>query len=325
MSNALIGLLKSKKLWLGTGGLGLLALGRRNTDEIKALPTSQGTVLMQTKQLQPISEPKNEQKVVEEKPKVRSIKVAQKKKQKASTSEQEFNTVASSLLQLINEIQQIGTEYEATREQYVQFLRSYEAMLTDILPKLTMFMMKTPLSMITTEDLPTKIRELMLYSPYNRAIENYPKLIKGYYMAKVNNLNTKNLTAFDLVEIADNPSLASITSENLQNLAEAIGTILQMQIKNQIDLIGRLKDEAKSKLDAMKAIANIFKEISMNIYREAMLAQREEKLRFERERLMQRWAEIELKERRLKLDEEKQQSKAKSKEEPPLIQVKPSR
>jgi len=195
----------------------------------------------------------------------------------------------------------LGKEYDMVKQAYLQGLAKYQEQLDKMLPAITVLAMKTPLSALTNEDLPEKIRTMFQYSRFDVAIEQLPKLLKGYYIAKANGINTEALTETDLMTIADNPAFVQNVNENFIQVMSTIAEHIKLQMKTNLELIGKLKDEYKFKLDTLKATADFMKKLIDAYLKEKALeiqaykartdaAYKMSKLALDREKLQQKAA-----------------------------------
>jgi hypothetical protein len=184
---------------------------------------------------------------------------------------------------------------------------------------------------MTNEDYLHHTTQLFTSMPYANALENFSKLTKGYYLAKINNVNPSELSTTDLIAIADNPVLAKSTDENLAGFLEQTGELLKLKIKSNLDEIGALKDayntykkELEEKGKLLKELINLKKvEITLGInqYKAEEMArhhQATEEIQKERTNIdLQKLAEkTNVDKKRLEIEEKKLQNKSqKSKKE----------
>ena len=175
------------------------------------------------------------------------------------------------LLELAQYSVLLGQEYEAVKNSYLQSLAQYQEQLDKLLPAITVLAMKTPLSALTSEDLPDKVRTMFQYSRFDTALEQFPKLLQGYYIAKANGIDTTRLTEMDLITIADNPAFVQNVNENFIQVVSTIAEHMKLQMKTNLELLGKLKDEYKFKLDTLKATADFMKKMIDAILKEKAL------------------------------------------------------
>ena len=175
------------------------------------------------------------------------------------------------LLELAQYSVLLGQEYEAVKNSYLQSLAQYQEQLDKLLPAITVLAMKTPLSALTSEDLPDKVRTMFQYSRFDTALEQFPKLLQGYYIAKANGIDTTRLTEMDLITIADNPAFVQNVNENFIQVVSTIAEHMKLQMKTNLELLGKLKDEYKFKLDTLKATADFMKKMVDAILKEKAL------------------------------------------------------
>lgn len=175
------------------------------------------------------------------------------------------------LLELAQYSVLLGQEYEVVKANYLQSLAQYQEQLDKLLPAITVLAMKTPLSALTNEDLPDKVRTMFQYSRFDTALQQFPKLLQGYYIAKANGIDTTPLTETDLITIADNPAFVQNVNENFIQVVSTIAEHIKLQMKTNLELLGKLKDEYKFKLDTLKATADFMKKIVDAILKEEAL------------------------------------------------------
>ena len=175
------------------------------------------------------------------------------------------------LLELAQYSVLLGQEYEAVKNSYLQSLAQYQEQLDKLLPAITVLAMKTPLSALTSEDLPDKVRTMFQYSRFDTALEQFPKLLQGYYIAKANGIDTTRLTEMDLITIADNPAFVQNVNENFIQVVSTIAEHIKLQMETNLKLLGKLKDEYKFKLDTLKATADFMKKMVDAILKEKAL------------------------------------------------------
>ncbi len=215
---------------------------------------------------------------------------------------QEENVVGAFIPELIKLYQlsnALAIQYEQDAETFYQIYQAYEKKLEELLPVMVVEMMKTPLSQITGEDLPSKILTLFKYYSWEFAVENFPKILKGYYLIKIHDRNqkTENLTINDLIAVADNPALAQ--NENIVKLLEMIGEQYKLKMQNALGMIGKLKDVYSYKLNVLKEQANLIKEMikaildqeTLNFEKQYKLASLQQKERHFNEMMRWRWAQ----------------------------------
>jgi hypothetical protein len=193
----------------------------------------------------------------------------------------------------------LAVQYEQDANAFYQIYQTYEKKLEELLPIIAMELAKTPLSQMTDADLPAKIATLFKYYSWDFAVNNFPKILQGYYLVKMHNRNqdTSNLTINDLIAVAENPALAQ--NENVLKLLETIGEMYKLKMQNALGTIGKLKDIYSYKLQTLKEQANMIKDMI-----NAILDQ--EELNFKK------WAkreELRLKEKQLAIDSAYKQAK----------------
>jgi hypothetical protein len=233
------------------------------------------------------------------------------------------STETTSLSKIANQIQDLFVEldkyrqmYEVLSQQYLQANDIYEKQLLQTMQAVPFLMAKTPLNNITTEDLNEHLNNLLTSMPYTVAIEKVNQVVKGYYLAKINGVDPKSLSTTDLIMIADNPALAKSVNDNIVQFLEQMGEILKYKIKSNMDKVGALKDQYQNVLKELEEKGKLYKEI-IDAYK-AELKQKFDMEKFDK-MMDYRWASlaerqqyhnksINLREQKLKLEEEKAKS-----------------
>jgi hypothetical protein len=275
----------SMNKWLaGTGiagGIGALLYARRDDEEPK--------IETQTTQQQTAQQNKTN------KPTPHKASKTQPSTQPIAEQPQSEGVVGAfipELLRLYQISNALAVQYEQDANAFYQIYQAYEKKLEELLPVMAVEMMKTPLSQITGADLPSKISTLFRYYSWDFAVENFPKILKGYYLVKIHNKDqdTSNLTINDLIAVAENPALAQ--NENAVKLLELIGEQYKLKMQNALGMIGKLKDVYSYKLQTLKEQSNMIKEMVKSILDQ-------EELNFKK------WLgrkQVELKEKQLAID-----------------------
>ncbi len=298
MINALANLVKSKKFLATTGGIGALltALGYARRDNEEPQIEEQPMMQNQAQQTKPTG------------------KVSPKASTTQPTTEpqtQDQNIVGAfipELLRLYQLSNALAVQYEQDANAYYQIYQEYEKKLEELLPAMVVEMMKTPISQMTGADLPSKISTLFRYYSWDFAVENFPKILKGYYMVKLydREQDTSNFTINDLIAVAENPALAQ--NENMVRLFELIGEQYKLKMQNALGQIGKLKDIYAFKLNTLKEQANMIKEMvkaildqeALNFEKQYKIATLNQKERQFNEMMRWRWAQHSLAEQKLK-------------------------
>ena len=249
------GLLKNRKV-LTTGGvigvpLGLYLLSRRQDDNKTDEDTNQG-IDQQTS-----SQPKQQQTT---KAKPQTIQ----QKEDATQPRQESTTVGAFLPELAKLYQLsslLALQYEHDAKTYHNIFQQYSEKLEKIIPVMTMTLAKTPLSHITSEDLPEKLYTMFKYYSWDFSANNFSKVLQGYYLIKANGGDTSNLTITDLIVASENPALAQGVNENFVMMLNKIAEIYKLNMQGVLDQIGKLKDVYAFKLNTLKAQADMINSI----------------------------------------------------------------
>jgi hypothetical protein len=181
--------------------------------------------------------------------------------QETSTSpEQESTTVGAFLPELAKLYQLSGLlalQYEQDAKTYYNIYQTYSEKLEKIIPVMTMMLAKTPLSQITTEDLPDKLFTMFKYYSWDFSTNNFPKVLQGYYLIKANGGDTSNLTITDLIVASENPALAEGVNENFVKVLSNIAEVYKLNMQSALDQIGKLKDIYNFRLNTLKAQADM--------------------------------------------------------------------
>jgi hypothetical protein len=248
-------------------------------------------------------------------PQTDQLKPTSKAPAKASTTQlatglqfQNENIVGGFIPELIKLYQlsnALAVQYEQDANAFYQIYQTYEKKLEELLPVITVEMMKTPLSQMTAEDLPSKISTLFRYYSWDFAVQNFPKMLTGYYTLKMYNQKTENLTVNDLIAVADNPALAQ--NENMILLFQQIGELYKLKMQSALGQIGKLKDIYSFKLQTLKEQANMIKEMvkaildqeALNFEKQYKIASLQQKERHFNRMMEYRWAQHNLAKQKL--------------------------
>jgi hypothetical protein len=160
-------------------------------------------------------------------------------------------------LALMKQAQVYGQAYEQLQQNYMKVANIYQNQLMQILPSIAMLTAKTPLSSITEDDLTQHIEQLYTTVPFQVALANTDKLVKGYYIAKINGINTRELDTADLMQVADNPAFAQSTNDNLAQFLAQLGGIIQMKMQTALKQAGMVKDMYQEQLKQMQIHAQL--------------------------------------------------------------------
>lgn len=219
-----------------------------------------------------------------------------------STSElpEPQNVLPSQLVQLAVNFQNLilakMNEYETITGSLLKANQLYEQKLSQVIPAIALSLGKAPFSQLTDPDLPQKIGKLLEYTPYTAGIGNVSKLVKGYYLAKVNGVDTTNMAPDELVLLAENPVLAKGLPEQLGQMLETYAQSLQLNINNNLKQIGIIKDMFSVEQKYLSSYATVLKSLMSGIvssnridmeqaYHEAMMQYRQLMAEAQQERL----------------------------------------
>jgi len=158
---------------------------------------------------------------------------------------------------LMKQAQVYGQAYEQLQQNYMQVANKYQNQLMELLPSIAMLTAKTPLSSMTEDDLPQHIEQLYTTMPFQVALANTDKLVKGYYISKMNGINTQELDTADLMQVAENPAFAESTNDNLAQFLARLGGIIQMKMQTSLKEAGMVKDMYAEKLKEMQMHAQV--------------------------------------------------------------------
>jgi hypothetical protein len=181
-----------------------------------------------------------------------------KKQPQNETQSQNLMTfLMGKTLELMKQAQVYGQAYEQLQQNYMKVANIYQNQLMQILPAIAMLTAKTPLSSMTEDDLTQHIEQLYTTVPFQVALANTDKLVKGYYIAKINGINTRELDTADLMQVADNPAFAQSTNDNLAQFLAQLGGIIQMKMQTALKQAGMVKDMYQEQLKQMQIHAQL--------------------------------------------------------------------
>jgi len=189
----------------------------------------------------------------------------------------EIKQTQSYMLKLFEDIDKYRQVYDDTIQKYSQVNDIYEKQLLGIMPTIPLLLSKTPLNTMTNEDLVSHTNSLFNSMPYSTALQSMDRLLKGYYLAKMNGVDPSALSTGDLFQIADNPVLAKSVDENLATYLTQVSEILKFKIKSNLDKIGAVKDAYNSQLKELHEKGDILKEMLKSIKDEYMYKLNSEK------------------------------------------------
>jgi hypothetical protein len=320
---------KNHKILSTVGGLGTVAVGasllsdeeNKQPEQTNQQTTQQNQTQQQTKKQTTKSSKKS--RTINFQP-LESL-FPQQGSNITNTSQSPQQLEEGELSQITNQIQSLFLEldkyrqmYEALSQQYLQANEIYEKQLLQTMQTIPFLLAKTPLNNMTNEDLIQHANQLFTSMPYSEALEYFPKITKGYYLAKANGVDPSSLSTTDLVMIAENPVLAKSVDENIAQFLEQIGEILKFKIKSNMDKIGALRDQYQNVLKELEEKAKLYKSL-IDAYKFEM------KLDFDiskfNETMRHKWAELgerqryhnqslALKKESLELKKQKQSEKA---------------
>jgi hypothetical protein len=260
---------KNHKITTTVGGLGTATVGasllsdkeNKQPEQTNQQATQQNQPQQnQTQQNQPQKHSKNQA----TKSSGKSVAV-----NNTTNSSQNFQqSEEGSLSQITNQIQSLFLEldkhrqmYEVLSQQYLQANEIYEKQLLQTMQTIPFLLAKTPLNNMTNEDLIQHANQLFTSMPYGEALEHFPKITKGYYLAKANGVDPSSLSTTDLVMIAENPVLAKSVDENIAQFLEQIGEVLKFKIKSNMDKVGALKDQYQNVLKELEEKGKLYKSL----------------------------------------------------------------
>jgi hypothetical protein len=252
-----------------------------------------------------IDTPQEEKKPSQPKTKTSKKQTVAQQLQEAKQDENIVGGFIPELIKLYQLSNALAVQYEQDANAFYQIYQTYEKKLEELLPVITVEMMKTPLSQMTAEDLPSKISTLFRYYSWDFAVQNFPKMLTGYYTLKMYNQKTENLTVNDLIAVADNPALAQ--NENMILLFQQIGELYKLKMQSALGQIGKLKDIYSFKLQTLKEQANMIKEMvkaildqeALNFEKQYKIATLQQKERQFNEMMRWRWAQHNLAKQKL--------------------------
>ena len=215
------------------------------------------------------------------------------------------------IISTINEdVQKHAQVFELATQKYIEANQEYGNKLNEVLPVIALFSAKTSFRDLTKEDLPRHIGDYLKNVAYGVGINSVNKLIKGYYVLRLNGVDTEELSPVDIIQAGENPAFVENLHEEVVKNLNQIGGILQLKIKQNLDTIGVMKDNYKAIRDELLKKAElyekifkfatdyIFKEKNLQLHYEKLQEQirhnkateglRKESLQLQRERLNQK-------------------------------------
>ena len=208
-------------------------------------------------------------------PQTKSQSQAKTQPQDETQSQNPITFLMGKTLELMKQAQVYGQAYEQLQQNYMKVADIYQNQLMQILPSIAMLTAKTPLSSMTEDDLTQHIEQLYTTVPFQVALANTDKLIKGYYIAKINGINTKELDTADLLQVADNPAFAQSTNDNLAKFLAQLGGIIQLKMQTALKQAGMVKDMYNERLKDMEIQAQVMHEIATGLINMAKLNETE--------------------------------------------------
>ncbi len=163
------------------------------------------------------------------------------------------------ILSTINEeAQKHAQVFELATQKYLEANQVYEEKLNELLPTITLFSAKTSFRDLTKEDLPKIVGEYLKNVPYGAGIQSLNKLIKGYYVLRLNGVDTEGLSPIDIIQAGENPAFVENTHEAIIKSLEHLGSIIQLRMKQNLDTIGILRDNYKAIRDELNKKAELY-------------------------------------------------------------------
>jgi len=185
--------------------------------------------------------------------------------QEATTPPEQGTSTVGAFLPELAKLYQLSSlfalQYEQDAKTYYNIFQQYSEKLEKIIPIMTMTLAKTPLSQITSEDLPEKLYTMFKYYSWDFSSKNFPKVLQGYYLIKANGGDTSNLTITDLIVASENQALAQGVNENFVMMLNNIAEVYKINMQGALDQIGKLKDVYAFKLNTLKAQADMIDSI----------------------------------------------------------------
>lgn len=168
----------------------------------------------------------------------------------------------SQFLQVISTINEEAQKYaqvfELATQKYLEANQVYEEKLNELLPTIALFSAKTSFKDLTKEDLPKIVGEYLKNIPYGAGVQSLNKLIKGYYVLRLNGVDTEGLSPIDIIQAGENPVFVENTHEAIIKSLDQLGSIIQLKIKQNLDTIGILRDNYKAIRDELNKKAELY-------------------------------------------------------------------
>lgn len=168
----------------------------------------------------------------------------------------------SQFLQVIStineEAQKHAQVFELATQKYLEANQVYEEKLNELLPTIALFSAKTSFKDLTKEDLPKIVGEYLKNVPYGAGVQSLNKLIKGYYVLRLNGVDTEGLSPIDIIQAGENPAFVENTHEAVIKSLDQLGSIIQLKMKQNLDTIGILRDNYKAIRDELNKKAELY-------------------------------------------------------------------
>lgn len=195
-------------------------------------------------------------------------KQAKKQPIRKSTLQQQDNSLDALMLAQLGALKQIDELSKA----YSELVAKHELVIDNLAKKLdklntlsALFTAKTPFANYTDADLFDKVKDAYMNMPFAEASKTVSGIIKGYYLARMHNLDTSELSAIELRNIAENPAFAKGLAERPLILLEKVSESLQFQYNTKIKELGAIKDVFKGQIEAVKTKLQTLSEFTKNL------------------------------------------------------------
>lgn len=185
--------------------------------------------------------------------------------EKASDIDEGMKAILQLTTTLAPRVQAMQQEYQMLATKYLEANEVYQKKLDEIMPAMMLLVSKTPFNSLTKEDLPKIMGDYLKYMPYTQGVSNLDKLVKGYYVLRVNGVDTEGLSFEDIMMAAENPAFVSNMNEEVGQVLAQLGEIFKLKIKQNIDQIGVIRDMYEDKIKQHIEMAKLMEHSLTNI------------------------------------------------------------
>jgi len=175
------------------------------------------------------------------------------------------NQIQTTTQSYIEELKNFVEEFESLKQAKETLSQKYSDVLTKLMTNSMLLASKTTLNQLIEDDFTDKLKEVIDLMPAFSLSVGVSKLIKGYTLAKANGMNTRNMSSFDLIMMADNPDLATNVPAELKQQTDFIAKLLGELYQAKLGDLKYVFDLVKNKLALKEMEANALKEMYRNI------------------------------------------------------------